>query len=54
MCFSVILGIFLAEIEGAEQKSDSGWKRTADAIGFWPPCTQSRFSGATELEMACF
>ena len=31
-----------------------GWRRTADAVGFWPPCTQSGFSGATELKMACF
>ena len=54
MCFSVISGIFLAEIEGAEQKSDLGWKRTTDVVGFWPFCTQNGFSGATELEMACF
>ena len=29
-----------------------GWKRTADAVGFWPPCTRSGFSGATEAQLA--
>ena len=28
-----------------------GWKRTADAVGFWPPCTQSGFSGAKEAQL---
>ena len=28
-----------------------GWRRTADAAGFWPPCTRSGFSGDTELQM---
>ena len=48
----MISGIFWLKLRDLSKNLIRRPKRTADAVGFCPPCTRSGFSGAIEAQLA--